>query len=263
MMKYLVIGSVTLLMAWGCTAVHTKLSADSMEAWQQIKENYDNGHYITASEQLKVFTLANSSFARIDSAHFLLAKAHENLKEYILAANAYERLIRDYPNSELADKAQFGIAESYFRQSPHYGLAQENTETAITEYQILLEEFPTSLEVPKAEERIYELRSKMAHKDFDAGRLYHRQKSYRAALKYYDYILTTFYDTDWAVDALYYAAECHYKREELEMAQEYFAAFVQRYEGHDKVDLARRYLEEIRKELKQRPAANAAPEPEN
>lgn len=245
-----ILGAV-LSIAIGCSAINTTLSHDPNVAWEQIKENYYNGHYLTASEQLKIFTLANSAYTKIDSAHYLLALSHEHLKEYILAANAYERLIRDYPNSGLADVAQFGIAESYNRQSPNTGLAQENTETAITEYQILLEEYPGSPKVKQAEERIFELRSKLAEKDYRSARLYHRQKDYRAALIYYNFVLTLYYDTSWGDETLFYAGECYYERDEYTEALESFGEFVQRYPEHEFIVEAQQYLKILREYLEE------------
>ena len=230
----------------GCGPGNTVLSRNPDEAWEQVKYHYEHRHWLTTIQQLTAFTITFSAYSNIDSAYFILAKTHEHMNNHILAANSYERLIRDYPNSALSDAAQFGIAESYYAQSPHYQLAQENSNTAIIEYQVLIEEYPNSPYVEQSESRIYELRSKLAQKDFGDGRLYQRRRDYRAAVRYYEFVLLSYYDTPWAVLALFYTAECQEKRKRWTRSLERYAEFLRRYPEHEMVPQAQQKVKELK-----------------
>lgn len=70
--------------------------------------------------------------------------AFELLKDqqYEQAASAFEQFLSSYPDSELADNAQYWLAESYY--------VTEKFEDALREFQVVIERFPRSRKVPDA-----------------------------------------------------------------------------------------------------------------
>jgi len=62
-----------------------------------------------------------------------------NTKE---ARSRFQDFIKNYPDSELTDNAQFWIAESYYREN--------NYEEAILSYETLIKEYPDSNKIPDA-----------------------------------------------------------------------------------------------------------------
>lgn len=70
--------------------------------------------------------------------------AFELLKDqqYEQAASAFEQFLSSYPDSELADNAQYWLAESYY--------VTEKFADALREFQVVIERFPRSRKVPDA-----------------------------------------------------------------------------------------------------------------
>ena len=74
----------------------------------------------------------------------LYAKGREafDREDYEGARKAFESLIKQYPQSDQADNAQFWIGDTYYRQGWY--------EKAILEYQKVIENYPKGNKVPAA-----------------------------------------------------------------------------------------------------------------
>lgn len=70
--------------------------------------------------------------------------AFELLKDqqYEQAAAAFEQFLQSYPDTELADNAQYWLAESYY--------VTEDFDDALREFQVVIDRFPRSRKVPDA-----------------------------------------------------------------------------------------------------------------
>ena len=137
-----------------------------------------------------------------DSAQYYLADSHAKMKEYLIAAVEFEKLINDMSRSPLVPMAQFKLAECYHKLSPRPSLDQQYTQKAIREYQYFIEENPTHELKSEAEKNILELRNKLAKKDWGNAEVYRKIRKYKSAIIYYDQVLDNYYDTEWADEAL-------------------------------------------------------------
>lgn len=70
--------------------------------------------------------------------------AFELLKDqqYEPAASAFKQFLASYPNSQLADNAQYWLAESYY--------VTDKFENALKQFSVVIEEYPRSRKVPDA-----------------------------------------------------------------------------------------------------------------
>jgi tol-pal system protein YbgF len=70
--------------------------------------------------------------------------AFELLKEerYEMAATAFQQFLVAFPDSELADNAQYWLAESYY--------ASDKFEQALTDFEVVINNYPRSRKVPDA-----------------------------------------------------------------------------------------------------------------
>ncbi|MDZ7722150.1 MAG: outer membrane protein assembly factor BamD [candidate division KSB1 bacterium] len=210
---------------------------------------FENGDYFEAKTQFRIITLSHSGNQNADKAQFYLAECHYNMKEYILAANEYERLTKVFPASEYVDDAKFKLGMSYYQLSPHYGLDQTYTEKSIEHFQEFLEDYHTSDLVEKVERNLLDARSKLAHKVYSSGRIYRKMGRYRAANIYFNKVLEEYYDSKWAPRALYWIGECNRRMHKPKQAIEAFAEFKQKYSHHEWIGRTNDALRELRKEL--------------
>jgi tol-pal system protein YbgF len=75
-----------------------------------------------------------------DQERYVAAKQAFDQSDFETARSSFEAIIKDYPNSEHADNAQFWIGEIYYREKWY--------EKAILEYQKVIENYPKGNKVP-------------------------------------------------------------------------------------------------------------------
>ncbi len=207
---------------------------------------FEKRHYLDAKTQFRIITLSNSGSNIADKAQFYLAECHFYLKEYILAASEYERLIKVYPNSEYVDDAKFKLGFSYYNLSPKYSLDQEYTQKAIKEFQEFLEDYHSSPLAPQVSEKLYQTREKLARKVYSAAEQYRKMGFYEAASIYFLKVLESYYDSSYGPKAQYWLGECYKKLEKNAEAVEAFSTFLSKYPKHELAARAREKLAELK-----------------
>ncbi len=135
-------------------------------------------------------------------ARFELAMAQRELNKHLVAANEFQRFTQLYRNDDLLPRAEFERANSYYLRSPSYRLDQSDSEQAISLFRLFIDRHPNHELVPEAEEKINELRAKLARKKHEAGRLYEQRDMWQAATTVYERAFDQYPDTPWADDAL-------------------------------------------------------------
>lgn len=198
--------SITILaiavFAAGCTTTGRARYDSPQEAFDKGKDLFDRGKYDRAVDYFQgVFDYGRTTESATDAQLYLARSYYEN-GEYILAANEYTRFLNVYRNDPRAEVAEYERAMAYFQQSPAYELDQTPTSQAITYFQLFLDRFPASEQKGDAEERIRELREKLAHKEFAGAELYERRELYEAAALSFERVFDQYPDTQWADDAL-------------------------------------------------------------
>lgn len=186
----------------GCSGSGRLRFDTPQEAFERGQALYERGNYDRAVEALQAVFSFGRTHEWADDAQLYLARAHFGNKEYILAANEYSRFSEIYRTDPRREEAEYERALAYYELSPGYQLDQSNTEQAIQQFQLFVQSFPQSSYAPEAEERIRELRGKLAHKQFSAAELYARRELYEAAALSFESVFDRYPDTAWADDAL-------------------------------------------------------------
>jgi outer membrane protein assembly factor BamD len=221
------IGTIT-----GCSKGRKGEIPSPSESLHQAIAKYNHEDYLDAQEDFSAITLNYPGSVVIDSAEFYLGETHFAMKEYILAADSYQRVINQYSRSALVPLSQFKIGLCYFRLSPSYALDQEYTKKAVDEFQKFLEDYPDNEHRKEAETCIHKCRLKLAKKGYTAGILYYKMAEYNSAVIYFDDILSNYYDTEYAPLALYYKAESLQKSHHPQEAKEAYTTFLTKYPTH-------------------------------
>ncbi len=218
---------------------------------------FEKRHYLDAKTQFRIITLSNSGSNIADKAQFYLGECHFYLKEYILAASEYERLIKVYPNSEYVDDAKYKLGVSYYNLSPKYSLDQEYTHKAIREFQEFLEDYHSSPLAPQVSEKLYQTREKLARKVYSAAEQYRKMGYYEAASIYFQKVLEGYYDSSFGPKAQYWLGECYRKLEKRSEALEAFTTFLNKYPKHELAAKAKERLAELRRDSSTKNAGGA------
>ncbi len=148
-------------------------------------------------------------------ATFQQAAALVERERFVKAAREYERLVADYPDSELAPKALFNAAVNLERAG--------DKRAAIERYQQVIERYPA-----RAADALYVI----------AG-IYEKQYAYAAAAEAYERFSERFSDDRRAAESLLQASLLHRARKAPEREAAALAAFVRRFGDHPKAPSAR------------------------
>ena len=206
--RQIVLAMLGMMVLCACGVNKLRANLTTEERLAHAEKLFADGDYLEAQTQLRIIILNAPGSTVVDRAQFLLAECHYKMKEYLLAAAEYEKLVRLYTRSEYLDDAQFKVGLSYYELSPKSDLDQKYTLMAINEFQKFLEDYPSS---PLAAEVIPKLeiaREKLAKKEYNTATLYRRMAYYESAVISYDAVLSIYYDTRFAEPSYFYKAEC-------------------------------------------------------
>jgi outer membrane protein assembly factor BamD len=219
------------------------------EYYRYAKEKYDDEDYLGAQMDFDVVVLRYGGSIFADSAQYFLAMCHFYMDEFLISAVEFRKLITDRSQSPLVVDAQFMLAESYYEMSPRPSLDQEYTLKALKEYQIFLEDYPYEKRKEEVEKKVFDLRNKLARKNLQNAELYRKMGKLKSSLIYYDIVLESYYDSEWADDALYGKAIVYLNLDDYAQAKEELLTFKNRFpdsEILEKVD--RKLLDLLAKE---------------
>lgn len=182
-----------------------------------------------AIQAYQQYTFRFPTAKNVERARYMLAMSYFGKKEYVTAANEFDRLATDYPSGNYADDARFKVCESYERLSPKVALDQKYTHSAIEHCQSLLTYYPDSPYADSAKSIIKSMRAKLARKMYVDGQYYHKRGAYDSAIVYYDDLLKNYPDTPSAPQALLAEMRAYEKIGYKEEAQTARARLLKQY----------------------------------
>lgn len=178
---------------------------DAEDSFTRGKQFFERRKYVDAMENFREVVYNYAATRLAGEASYYLAECYFNTKDYSAAIDEYTHLLDDYPTSAYTAQAQYKIALSYFKQSPHYALDQaETAEKARSSIDKFYERFPDNPIQDEVKELLAKVDEKLAHKEFEAGRIYFKMKNYKSAKIYFDYVLKEYPKTQWAAKAQEY-----------------------------------------------------------
>ena len=236
----LLIGALWSLFFSGCYKPPALDDMQPKEMYHHLRALYEKGRYIEASDGFNYFTLNYSGHALVDSSQYFIAQSHFNMKEYLISVDAFEELVRRFPNSQIVAESMFMIGRCYWEISPKYSLDQEYTIDAIEALQSFIDYFPDHREMAlEAQSYIGKCRNKLARKHYSNGVIYLKMKQYAAASIYFRGVLDQYYDTEWAADATYRLSQSLTGENKEEESREILIGFIQKYSNHEMIDKAK------------------------
>lgn len=225
-----------LLSAWGCGGKSARLQSGAVPPDKTL---YENGmEWLKKSQFLKarlafqtlINTYPDSELA--PKAYFAMADSwyKEGGKEAWLQAEAqYKDFIIFYPTHEKAAEAQLKIATLNMRMMTTPDRDTTYARKAEAELKKFIEQFPDDFRVPEAKQKLREVRDVLAEHEYLVGHFYYQKKSYGAAISRFQEVAQKFPDYSRADDVYFLLADALQKTERPDEAATYYAKIVQGY----------------------------------
>jgi outer membrane protein assembly factor BamD len=249
---------VTLLFG-SCSAPKEVEQLTVEKRYAAAKALFEDHDYLQAYEEFRIVTLQYQGNALANEAQFDMGECRFRREEYILAAYEYDVLIRTMPTSPYVAKARYAKAMCYFKMSPAYYLDQTSTKQAIDDLQSFIEYHPTDSLVTDAEQKISELNTKLAQKDYENGVTYIHMDYYKSAIAFFDHVLEKYHDTPYAEQAQLRKAEVQLLRNKAHDAKVEIDKFFSKYPNSQWKPDAEQVRREINTRLETAPAEVKSP----
>jgi outer membrane protein assembly factor BamD len=231
---------------------------------------YGKKDYDGAALTLESLLVSSRATALEDHVLFLLGQTYYQSGQYLLSSEIFTRLLKQVPSTQYARTAQFLIAKSHEKLSPHYELDQQETLKAIDQFSVYMDLYPApddskilsdvetyrellkinpenpvykeryakaAAELGKvdslkyAEKAIPVLRDKLAKNTYFIARQYVHLKKYKAAVIFYDEILKRYPDTGYVQQAWAGKVDALIKRKKWFEAGQVLDQYLQIYPG--------------------------------
>ena len=215
------------------------------ESFLQVRDNYPQSG-LRADARLGVA----DSFAGQGSA-----------ANYVSALAEYGDFLSLYPTHPRAAYAQFRLALVHYRQMRPPERDQSWTQSAIREFQFLVERYPNSELVGEAQGYLREARNRLSESEFIVGRYYHRTKWWPGAIDRLGIILESDPAFSGREQVYFYLADAFYSSGKLEEALPMFQRLLEEFPETDFSEDATAALADI--ETRLAAAAVASPTPDD
>jgi len=179
----------------GCGAGQIPAVHSEPERLETARQAMGKREYTVAIELLKTYVSNNAGSRDVDEAVYRLGLCYLGIKEWASAQVEFERLIRDYPESDSSGSASFRLGEALFDQTRPKDFDQEYTHKALDQWNDYLASYPGHWLNPEARRRIADVRARLASKLADAGHLYLKLKLPDPARVYFHRVIDEYPDT--------------------------------------------------------------------
>jgi outer membrane protein assembly factor BamD len=234
-MKYLFSLIIISFFLAGCTSTLDTINLDADSRLKYAISLSDNEDYLDAVNEFQALILQYPGNEIADDAQYYLAMTRYKREEYVMAAFEFSKLIKNMPASDFVPESQYMLAESYYQLSPNYALDQRYSKKAIEEYQAFIDFFPTNTKVQEAETKIAELNNKLAEKEYNNAYIYLKLEYYSAALIFYNSVIDTYHDTQFAPLAMYDKINLLVDRGRNTEALLEISKFIQKYPSNTRI----------------------------
>jgi outer membrane protein assembly factor BamD len=196
-------------------------------------------------EMLKTYIDRNAGSADVDGAIYLLGECYLRQKEWASAQVEFERLLRDYPESDSAGSASYRLGEALYGQSREPDFDQEFTDKALAQWRDYRTNFPGHWRNAEADRRMVEARTRLATKLLDNADLYVKLRLATPARAYYMKVIDEYSDLPLVGRAQIGMARCDVLEGQKELAIQRLRKIEADHPGQPAALAARRERERV------------------
>ncbi len=166
-----------------CGEYHNILKSTDYQLWySKAIEYYNKGDYQKASNLLEGIKVIYGGTSKDPNIMYYRAFCAYNQRDYQTAAELFRQFIMKYPESSFAEECLYMAAFSDYKESPRSRLDQQITEKALSEFQLYLNRYPSSMRKEKINGYMDEMKDKLSYKAYLSAKNYFVREYYKAAV---------------------------------------------------------------------------------
>ncbi len=192
----------------GCAAGSLPTVHSEPERLTLARKMMAKSDYTDAIELLKTYIDNNAGSLEVDHAVMQLGDCYLETKQWASAGVQFERLLREFPESDSSASASYRLGEAYYGQSRPPDFDQENTVKALDQWRVYLTTYPGHWANDRARHDMQIARMRLATKLVNAGNLYVKLRLPTPARVYFTKVEAEFDDLPELGDAWVGMARC-------------------------------------------------------
>ncbi len=142
---------------------------------------YKKKDYVRALPLFEELLAAYRGKEKAEELYFYYCYCYFGLGQYELAAFHFKNFTENYFNSKHSEECAYMYAHCLYKDALPYYLEQVNTEKAIAEMQLFLNQYQTTIYRDLCNEQMSDLRKILQKKSFENAMLFYKIEDYRAA----------------------------------------------------------------------------------
>ena len=217
------------VMAAGCAGAKKEAARNEQELYQSAQADLEKQKYEDARQSLQRLINQYPDSELVSEARLRSAKALYNQERYEEARAEYQRFLELFPEHERIDEARYFTGMSHFRQMERVDRDQSFARQALDQFQIITKTMPDSAYAEDAAQKAAICRQRLAEKEMYVGGFYFKRAEYSAAVNRYNTVLTEFGGIGLDDEALYYKGEALWRLEQREASAEAFRRIVREF----------------------------------
>lgn len=213
----------------GCGGTKRPVAGSDQELYQAAEADLANKRYDTARQNLQRLINQFPDSELVAEARLRSARALFQQERYEEARADYQRFLELFPEHERVDEARYFTGVSYFQQMERVDRDQSFARQALAQFQIVLQTMPDSPYAKDAADRAAVCRRRLAEKELYVGRFYFKRGEYGAAANRFNAILVEYTGIGLDDEALYYKGEALWRLEQREAGAQAFRRLVREF----------------------------------
>lgn len=186
----------------GCGSANPYQGMTDEQLFQLASQKYQDHDWDDAIRALDRFFVSFGASDYAAQARMMTADAYFGKGDYLTARSEYQRFIDRFPGDAQAPVAALGMCKSLAQLSPVPERDQGYTNEAITTCRNVVTDYAGTTQAQEAATIANDMRVKLAEKEYLNADFYRRRNLYDSAIKYYEFVVQLYPETEYAPKAL-------------------------------------------------------------
>jgi outer membrane protein assembly factor BamD len=209
-----------------CAGTKQEAARSDQELYQTAEEDLQKKKFDDARQSLQKLINQFPESELVAEARLKSARALYNQDRFEEARAEYQRFLELFPEHERVDEARYFTGMAYFRQMERVDRDQSFARQALTQFQTIGKTMPDSQYAEDALGKVAICRRRLADKEMYVGEFYFKRAQYSAAVNRFNTVLVEYPGIGLDDEALYLKAEALWQLEQREAAAEAFGRIV-------------------------------------